>query len=272
MAQNLSALIEDADFCIVGIGSEWNWVKKGIQSDKRYEQLLEYCHDEGNQWLLPIVEYEYAYYNNDNRIAKAYKGLKSLIGEKDYFLISDTFLQDCLLYGFDKDKCVFPCGNYRYLQTNNVNDQLVDAEDTEEFMDIVMSVHSIMQKLDGNIGEDSTFSKPFKDGKELHLNQKRQEYSHSKYNEAAYLENWEKYMKYLTGTLNSSLLLLELGVGLDYPTVIRWPFEKVAFVNQKAHLVRVHEKLFHHTPEIADKTDSIQMNSVDYILQECRGL
>ncbi len=272
MSQELIEQIANSDLCIIGIGDEWNWVKTGIKTDSRYDQILEYCSKEGNHWLLPIVEYEYAYYNHNNRIGKAYKGLRSLIGDKEYFVISDTFLQDCLLFGFDKERCVFPCGNYRYLQTNNVNDPLLDAEDTEEFMDIVMSVHSIIQKLDGNIGEDSTFSKPIRDGKELHLNQKRQEYSQSKYNETAYMENWEKYMKYLTGTLNSNLLLLELGVGLDYPTVIRWPFEKVTFVNKKAHLVRVHGKLYHHTPEIADKTDSIQRNSVDYILQECRGL
>ena len=66
--------------------------------------------------------------------------------------------------------------------------------------------------------------------------------------------------------------MLELGVGLDYPTVIRWPFEKVAFINNKARLIRVHERLYHHTPEIEAKTDSIQMNSVDYILQESTRL
>ena len=72
--------------------------------------------------------------------------------------------------------------------------------------------------------------------------------------------------------MGKKLLLIELGVSLDYPTVIRWPFEKVVFVNDKAHLIRAHEKLYHHTPEIKDKTDSIQMNSVDYILQESEGL
>lgn len=78
-------------------------------------------------------------------------------------------------------------------------------------------------------------------------------------------------MKFLTNTLNSKLLILELGVGLDYPTVIRWPFEKVAFINKQAHLIRVHEKLYQHTPEIQDKTESVQMNSVNYILQENNG-
>ena len=79
-------------------------------------------------------------------------------------------------------------------------------------------------------------------------------------------------MTYLSRTLNSNLLILELGVGLEYPTVVRWPFEKITFINKKAHLIRVHEKLYHHTPEIDGKTDSIPMNSVDYCLQESKGL
>ena len=110
------------------------------------------------------------------------------------------------------------------------------------------------------------------DGQTLYLNQKRQEYSKIKYNESSYLDNWDKYTKYLSSTMGKNLLMLELGVSLDYPTVIRWPFEKVAFVNNKAHLIRVHEKLYHHTPEIKDKTDSVQMNSVNYIIQESNGL
>ena len=64
--------------------------------------------------------------------------------------------------------------------------------------------------------------------------------------------------------------MLELGVGLEYPTVVRLPFENVVSLNKKAHLVRVHEKLYQATPEIKEKTDSIKMNSVDYILQESR--
>jgi hypothetical protein len=272
MAGKLSEMIKASELCIIGIGDEWNWVKWGIRQDPRYSQILEYCKDEGNQWLLPIVEYEYAYYNEDKRTEEAYKGLKKLIGDKKYFIVSDIFLQDALIFGFDYDRAVYPCGNYGLLQTNDVADGLMNSDKTDEFMEIVDSIHAVITNLDGNFGEDSTFRRPFKDGKELYLNQKRSEYGKIKYNESAYMDGWDKYMKYLTTTVNKKVLLLELGVGLDYPTVIRWPFEKLAFVNEKAHLVRVHERLFHHTPEIAEKTDSIKMNSVDYILQECQGL
>lgn len=272
MAQALKEMLQDSDLCIIGIGDEWNWVKKGIRSDSRYKNILEYCDNEGNQWLLPIVEYEYAYYNIDNKVADAYRGLRKLIGDKKHFIVSDIFLQDALLFGFDYERAVYPCGNFMFLQTNDESDGLLNAEKTEEFREVVDKIHSIITEHDGYWQEGITFAKPFRDGKEWYLNQKRPEYKKIKYNEAPYKDGWDKYLKYLTGTVNAKLILLELGVGLDYPTVVRWPFEKVVFMNEKAHLVRVHERLYHHTPEIADRTDSIKMNSVDYILQECNGL
>ena len=272
MEQSLLERIKASDLCIIGIGSEWNWVKKGIKSDRRYCQILEYCKDEGNQWLLPIVEYEYAYYNSNKKIEDAYRGLCKMLGDKKYFLVSDIVFQDALLYGFDPEKCVYPCGNLMYLQTSSDKDELISAQSVPDFMELVERIHGIITDLDGNIGEDSSFSRPFYKGKELYLNQKRTEYSKIVYNESAYINKWNEYMTYLSRTLNSNLLILELGVGLEYPTVVRWPFEKITFINKKAHLIRVHEKLYHHTPEIDGKTDSIPMNSVDYCLQESKGL
>ena len=54
MEQGLKEQISSSDLIIVGIGSEWNWVKTGINNDPRYADLLEYCSHEGNQFLLPI--------------------------------------------------------------------------------------------------------------------------------------------------------------------------------------------------------------------------
>ena len=268
MDKTLLETVRDYDQIIVAIGDEWNWIKKGIKQDSRYNQLIEYANTDDNQWLLPIIEYEFRSRNEDDRISSAYEALREIIGEKSYFLISEIFTQDALSHGFEETNCVFPCGNYQYLQSNDLEDELIPVAECDDFQGLVKRIRKIVAERGGDLLEGESFYKPFFDGKLLYLNQKRTEYSRINYNEKAYLENWDRYMKYLTGTINKSLLLLELGVGLDYPTVIRWPFEKVAFLNNKARLVRVHERLYHHTPEIEAKTDSIQMNSVDYILQE----
>ena len=44
------------------------------------------------------------------------------------------------------------------------------------------------------------------------------------YIEEGYLPQWQAYTRWLAGTLNKELLILELGVGFGTPTVIRWPF------------------------------------------------
>ncbi len=272
MEKSLSQIIGEYDQIIVAIGSEWDWIKTGIKGDERYQELVMYCEEDSNKWLLPVVEFEYGFYNNDPKIDGAYKALRNLIGDKPYFLISELFINDALLNGFEEKRSVYPCGNYRYLQTNDLNDPLFDVTAIEDFKNLVDKIHVIITENDGHLTGEESFVKPFHGGKTLFLNQKRPEYSIIKYNESAYLENWGMYTQFLSNTMGKKLLLLELGVSMNYPTVIRWPFEKVTFVNEKAHLMRVHEKLYHHTPEIKEKTDSIQMNSVNYILQESEGL
>ena len=272
MEKRLKEYIADCDQLVVGIGNEWNWVRNGINGDERYSGLIQYSRVPGNEWILPIVEFEFAYYNNDSRIDQAYKALRRLIGEKRYFLISELMIQDALLNGFDEKRTVYPCGTYRFLQTSDSEDPLIEAPKCKDFMDLVEKIHEIVTKNNGLLGKEERFNKPIFNGKELYLNQKRLEYSNIIYNESAYLPNWDMYMKYLSGTVGSNLLFIELGVSLDYPTVIRWPFEKMTFVNNKSQLLRVHEKLYQTTPEIKEKTESIKMNSVDYILQESEGL
>ena len=73
------------------------------------------------------------------------------------------------------------------------------------------------------------------------------------YLEEGYLDQWAVYKKWLQGTVNKKVCILELGVGMKYPTVIRWPFEKITFFNQKAELFRVHSRLYQMTEEIKER-------------------
>ena len=66
-------------------------------------------------------------------------------------------------------------------------------------------------------------------------------------------------------TMNRELLVLELGEGFKVPTVIRWPFEKTVFFNQKSRMYRVHETLSQVTEEIKERAVSVRENSVQWI-------
>jgi NAD-dependent SIR2 family protein deacetylase len=85
------------------------------------------------------------------------------------------------------------------------------------------------------------------------------------YVEEGYKPKWEEYKNWLQGTLNRKLCIIELGVGMNLPDVIRWPFEKIAFYNQKSSFFRVNETLYQMTDELADKGISIDMNAVKFL-------
>ena len=74
-------------------------------------------------------------------------------------------------------------------------------------------------------------------------------------------EKWNSYMNWLARTLNRKLVILELGEGFMQPTIIRWPFEKTAAINQKAHLYRVHKTFYQISDEIKEKATAVKCDS-----------
>ena len=86
-----------------------------------------------------------------------------------------------------------------------------------------------------------------------------------RYAQEGYLEQWNVYTKWLQSTVNRRLCVLELGAGMNYPGIIRFPFEKMAYYNQKAFLYRVHPRLYQVGEEIVDRSSRIAENPVDFL-------
>ena len=86
------------------------------------------------------------------------------------------------------------------------------------------------------------------------------------YIEEGYLPRWKDYMKWQTGTLNRTLVILELGEGFATPTVMRWPFEKIIYFNQKSKLYRVNESFYQLPKEAQERGVSVHENSVCWML------
>ncbi|MDO5422515.1 MAG: hypothetical protein Q4F41_02165 [Eubacteriales bacterium] len=85
------------------------------------------------------------------------------------------------------------------------------------------------------------------------------------YDESWYLPQWEAYTKWVQNTLHRKLAVLELGVGFQYPQVVRWPFEKTAYFNNKATLIRVHSKLAQVPAELTERSQTINENPVNFL-------
>ena len=78
-------------------------------------------------------------------------------------------------------------------------------------------------------------------------------------------EDWEKYLKWVSLTLNRELLVLELNVSFDHPEVIRFPFEKTVFYNLKSMLVRVNKTFYQIPEEIKERACGIKKDGFELL-------
>lgn len=86
------------------------------------------------------------------------------------------------------------------------------------------------------------------------------------------MEGWEAYQKWLAFTLNRNLLVLELGEGFANPGLIRFPFEKVTYFNQKSKMYRVNETFPQISDEIAERAVAVKKNSVAFVMEDLANL
>lgn len=170
----------------------------------------------------------------------AYNKLWELLDGKNFFLV--TIAADGLIYDtkIDKSRIVAPCGNRNFLQCS--------VPCSEEIWRKGEMTEGICPKCGAALVPNTIEAKP--------------------YVESGYLPQWKAYMEWLQRSLNRKLLLLELGVGFRTPTVIRWPFEKTAYLNQKSSFYRVHEKLFQLPEKLGGRGHAVKKNSIQWILSQ----
>lgn len=200
-------------------------------------------------------EFEKNRYQCHENAIEALRELHNLLIGKNYYLIS-TCINDILeKSGFEQERIVTPCGNLHMKQCVNQCEGSLQRLLPEE----LQQIQNYSEKNnDFQLGVCQVC------GKSLVLNNVYAE----NYDEKGYLESWKYYTKWLQGTLNKKLCILELGVDLSFPTIIRWPFEKVAYYNQKAKMIRVNERLYQMSEELKEKGISINQNSIDWLLDK----
>lgn len=199
-------------------------------------------------------EFETSRYICEESAVKALVELKNILGKKNYFVITTCTNNILLEADLPKDRIVAPCGNLEVKQCSQACQGSLLQLTAEE-------KQSIREKCGGD--EELQLGVCPNCGAPMVLNNV---YA-SEYDEEGYLGDWKMYTKWLQGTLNKKLCVLELGVDLTFPNIIRWPFEKVAFYNQKALFVRVNEKLYHMSEELKDKGIAVNKNSIDWLLE-----
>ncbi len=263
----IKSKIEEADYILVGCGLGFEkgayleedvykpLSKLGINSkSKLLEELQD---DEAASWIHQILV---NYYSKQNTL-KSYSLLNELIKDKNYFVLSMNTSELIMQSGIEQSKIVMPCGNEGLFQCSKscTHDIHLNQEYVRKFIEelsIIINDVKSGKSIKEYLPKCKECSEP------LTFNVRANVES---YVEEGYLPQWQNYMQWLSRTLNKKLLLLELDVNFTLPSLIRWPFEKNAYLNNKAFLIRVNQEFPQLPEEINGKGISVAMSSNEFL-------
>ena len=268
--ENILEKLEQSDMILVGLGEDFDNTQFLCQREP-YRNGVEILTRAGAAWLLPAWNEFCGEETGDKRVSEAIEKVAGLLEGKNYFCVSVS-TNSGIPHFFQREeseprmggRVVMPCGSILKKQCLKCCAE-APVPVTEEDKSILGRFFRDL--WEGNFSGEVPFLTGVCPGcgEPFLLNTVYAE----KYNEKGYLEQWQQYMKWLQGTLNHRLVILELGVGMQFPTVIRWPFEKAAFFNKKAYFYRINEKLYHLTKELSEKGCGIAENAIDWLRQLC---
>lgn len=254
--QELHARLEDAELVLVGIGEDFQYDWNALSEDERYREIeSEIGSAETYRWIVPFLQKMVLSQIREDKWLRAYRSLKSLIAEKNYFIISlcmDDYIYEA---GLEENRIVTPCGGFRNMQCDDNCSHVLSDMPQDCYAAVLqyyrreLPLEALREPVCGQCGSKLRFN----------------QLGVSRYAEEGYLDQWNVYTKWLQGTVNKKLCVLELGVGMEYPSVIRFPFEKILFYNQKAYMYRIHPTLYQLGEEISDRGFGIGENPVDFL-------
>lgn len=252
--EELKQILEDADMVLVGIGEDFEQ-KQFLQANEEYCSICGKIAESHTEWAMPYVNRRFL--KENKRLKRAYKTLETLLSGKNYFIL--TTCMDGLIRETDlkQERIVEPCGTYAKMQCCDGCENSVMETDTNflaKLEEYLMRDKDLVELMDASCAIC---------GKPMVLNSLYAE----KYDEAGYQAEWELYTKWLQGTLNKKLCILELGSGMMFANVLRFRFEKIAGLNQKSTLIRVHKHLYQLPEEVANRGKGVVKDAVDFVAE-----
>lgn len=256
MGLDIKQMINDSEMILIGLGEEFDDVRS---FNTEQINLRNEIRASENAWILPKYD-SLVRTQNNSAVIEVLNRMADMIKEKNYYVITTSLNPDISAVDWSAERLVTPCGNSSMKQCiKGCAEGLKNLDDDDDKI-LDEYIHNYLGKQ-----KEIDIGNCEKCGSKLVLNNVYAPL----YDENGYLPQWEKYTRWLQGTLNRKLLVLELGVGMKFPSVIRFPFEKVAFYNNKASFVRVNEKLYHMSVELSDKGQSIAVNAIDWLDSMC---
>ncbi len=178
-------------------------------------------------WAHHILRIRY-----DPPATAVYLALRRLVAAKEHFVITTNVDGQFGKAGFGSDVLFTPQGDYGKFQCDRpCCDSLYDNHTLVQQM-VAATDPELLLVRDVDVPRCPAC------GSYLERNLRRDDH----FVEGPHLERQPAYARFVERSFSGRLLLLELGVGFNTPSIIRWPFERIAIGHPCATLVRVNRE------------------------------
>lgn len=234
-------LIDEVDYVLIGAGAGLSAAGldySGKEFEKEFQPWIErygftdlYTSSfypfktEEERWAYWVKHIWFSRFKPQGR--ELYRTLLEVVEQKDYFVITTNVDAQFEKSGFDRKKIFATQGDYGYLQARSgspktlvyneewVKKALKGIDDCRISTELIPHHPQTGELMSPNLRCDDSFVED---------------------------EQWDQqaaaYQSFVKKAWNKKLVLIELGVGFNTPSIIRFPFEEMASHNPNVSLIR----------------------------------
>lgn len=238
LIQKLKEEIENSEYILIGAGAGLSTSAGFLYDGKRFEDnFKDYIKKYGftdmysaGFYNFPTLEEYWAYFSlyvyinrYDIEENETYLNLYNIVRNKNYFVITTNVDGRFADSKFDKDKifavqgdfslfqCSKPCRQETFYNEKYIREMIKYKKEMKIPTELIPKCPYCGRNMSMNLRADSTFVQD---------------------------KNWDKqkskYEKFLKNSNNSKILFLELGVGFNTPSIIKYNFWRMTLNNKKS--------------------------------------
>ncbi|TSO25557.1 Sir2 silent information regulator family NAD-dependent deacetylase [Lactobacillus sp. LL6] len=277
---NIHNLLTNSDSIVIGAGSGLSTAAGMTYSGARFEKYFpdfakKYGITDmysGGFYPFENTETYWAYWSRNiwvNRYIPApkdtYRKLLQLVKDKNYFVITTNVDHQFQKAGFSKNRLFYTQGDYGLFQKKNNDGKTYDNYSL---------VKQMILSQGFEIGQNNELIIP-KNGIKTKISSKlaieANQYIKNLREDDNFLEDdgWhqaaQNYQHFLEDNSDKKVVYFEIGVGMNTPGIIKYPFWKFTYNNPQAHFITIDTQKPFYPEEIAPKSISVEADINDVL-------
>lgn len=242
----IQSYIREADAVVIGAGAGLSASAGLTYGGERFQRLCpDYIEKYGFTDMYSAAFYPHQtleefwgymschiYYNRyKQEINDVYKNLLSIVQDKNYFVITTNVDHLFQTTGFDKERlfytqgdyglfqCSVPCHNQTYDNKALIYEMIEKQRDLKIPIELIPRCPKCNQPMTTNLRKDDRFVE-----------------------DAGWHQAMHRYSEFITTNKDKKIVFLELGVGFNTPSIIKYPFWQMTHNNKQAIFISINKE------------------------------